>query len=81
MISSILMPGSCASSTSGDAGVPVVMLLDDQEQFETVYPKARTLRDGAPYPIRVHRVAAARRAQQLAAGAAGQSRIAVAAGR
>lgn len=58
-------------------GVSVVIILDDQRQFEQAYPQARTLRDGVPYPTRVHRVAAARRARELAA-AGGQSRIAVA---
>ena len=60
-------------------GISVVLMLDDQREFEQAYPQARTLRDGVPYPIRVHRVAAARRAQQLEA--AGQpARIAVRAG-
>lgn len=60
-------------------GVSVVLMLDDQREFEQAYPQARTLRDGVPYPMRVHRVAAARRAQQLEA--AGQpARIAVTAG-
>lgn len=58
-------------------GVAVVVMLDDQQQFEATYLQARTVRDQSPYPIRVHRVAAARRAHQLEA--AGQSaRIAVA---
>jgi hypothetical protein len=58
-------------------GVSAVLMLDDQRQFERIYPLARTLRDGAPYPIRVHRVAAARRAEELEA--AGRSaRIVVA---
>jgi hypothetical protein len=59
-------------------GVAVVMMLDDQRRFEESYPLARTLRDGTPYPIRVHRVAAARKAQTLEA-AGRQARIAVAA--
>jgi hypothetical protein len=58
-------------------GVSVVFMLDDQREFERAYPLARTLRDGVPYPIRVHRVAAARRAQNLEA-AGQQARIAVA---
>ncbi|ORX19447.1 hypothetical protein [Mycobacterium xenopi] len=57
-------------------GVSVVFMLDDQRQFEQTYPLARTLRDGVPYPIRVHRVAAARRAHQLEA-AGRPARIAV----
>ena len=57
-------------------GVSVVLMFDEQSQFEQAYPLARTLRDGVPYPIRVHRVAAARRAQALEA-AGRPSRIAV----
>jgi transcriptional regulator with XRE-family HTH domain len=58
-------------------GVSVVVMLDDQGEFERAYPQARTLRDGVVYPRRVHRVAAARRAHMLEA--AGRSvRIAVA---
>jgi len=69
---------TCASQLEvTDVGVvSVVLMLDDQRQFERAYPQARTLRDGAPYPIRVHRVAAARRAHQLAGA---RSRIAVSA--
>jgi len=48
-------------------GVGVVHMLDDQERFEKAYPQARTVRDGVAYPVRVHRVAAARRAHQLEA--------------
>jgi transcriptional regulator with XRE-family HTH domain len=56
--------------------VIMVLMLDDQRQFEQAYPLARTMRDGVPYPIRVHRVAAALRAHQL--DAAGRpARIAV----
>ena len=59
------------------AGVSVVMLIDDQAEFERAYPQARTQRDGVVYPRRVHRVAAARRAHTFEA--AGRSvRIAVA---
>lgn len=47
-------------------GVSVVYMLDDQADFEQVYPEARTLRDRIPYPLRIHRVAAARRASSLA---------------
>lgn len=45
--------------------VTVVLMLGDQRQFEESYPLARTMRSGTPYPIRVHRVAAARRAHTL----------------
>lgn len=56
--------------------VAIVVMLDDQRQFEAAYPQARMVRDQKPYPIRVHRVAAAHRAHQLEA--AGKSaRIAV----
>ena len=58
-------------------GVSVVLMLDDQREFEKAYPLARTLRDGVSYPIRVQRVAAARRAQLLEA-AGRPARIAVA---
>ncbi len=59
------------------AGVTVVVMIDDQAEFERAYPQARTQRDGVVYPRRVHRVAAARRAHTLEV--AGQSaRIAVA---
>lgn len=58
-------------------GAAVVVMLDDQQQFEKVYPQAHTVRDKVAYPIRVHRVAAARRAHLLED--AGQlTRIAVA---
>lgn len=46
-------------------GVKVVTMIDDQDQFEQAYPRARTLRDAAPYPQRVHRIAAARRAHAI----------------
>jgi len=49
------------------AGVNVVTMIDDQAEFERVYPQARTRRDGVVYPRRVHRVAAARRAHALEA--------------
>lgn len=58
-------------------GVSVVVMIDDQAEFERAYPQARTDRDGVVYPRRVHRVAAARRAHQLEAGG-GSARIAVA---
>ncbi len=49
------------------AGINVVTMVDDQADFERVYPQARTRRDGVVYPRRVHRVAAARRAHTLEA--------------
>jgi hypothetical protein len=55
-------------------GVSAVLMFDDQRQFEQAYPLGRTLRDGVPYPIRVHRVAAARRAQTLEAAGRPESR-------
>jgi hypothetical protein len=58
-------------------GVSVVVMIDDQRDFTRAYPQARTLRDGTVYPRRVHRVAAARRAQTIEA-AGGTARIAVA---
>ena len=58
-------------------GVSVVVMIDDQAEFERAYPQARTDRDGVVYPRRVHRVAAARRAHKLEA-AGGSARIAVA---
>jgi hypothetical protein len=58
-------------------GVSVVVMIDDQAEFERVYPQARTHRDGVVYPRRVHRVAAARRAHTLEASS-GSARIAVA---
>ena len=58
-------------------GVSVVVMIDDQAEFERAYPQARTQRDGVVYPRRVHRVAAARRAHTLEA-AGGSARIAVA---
>jgi transcriptional regulator with XRE-family HTH domain len=59
------------------AGVSVVVMIDDQAEFERAYPQARTQRDGVVYPRRVHRVAAARRAHTLEA-AGSSARIAVA---
>ena len=58
-------------------GVSVVVMIDDQAEFERAYPQARTKRDGVVYPRRVHRVAAARRAHALEAAGA-SVRIAVA---
>ena len=58
-------------------GVSVVMMIDEQAEFERAYPQARTQRDAVVYPRRVHRVAAARRAHVLEAGG-GSARIAVA---
>ena len=49
------------------AGISMVTIVDDQAEFERVYPQARTQRDGVVYPRRVHRVAAARRAHALEA--------------
>lgn len=53
-------------------GVPVVLMIDDREQFELTYPQAKTRRDNRAYPLRVHRVAAGRRAGMIerATGAA-----------
>ena len=59
------------------ADVSVVVMIDDQAEFERAYPQARTKRDGVVYPRRVHRVAAARRAYSLEAAGA-SVRIAVA---
>ena len=59
------------------ADVSVVVMIDDQAEFERAYPQARTKRDGVVYPRRVHRVAAARRAHTLEAAGA-SVRIAVA---
>lgn len=58
-------------------GVNVVVMVDDQAEFERIYPQARTKRDGLVYPRRVHRVAAARRAHELEA-AGSSARILVA---
>lgn len=58
------------------AGVSIVVMVDDQAEFERTYPQARTKRDGQVYPRRVHRVAAARRAHELEAAGA-SVRIAV----
>jgi len=52
-------------------------MIDDQGEFTRAYPQARTLRDGTVYQRRVHRVAAARRAQAIEA-AGGTAHIAVA---
>ena len=49
----------------------MVMMIDDQDEFEATYPQAKTQRDAVIYPRRVHRVAAARRAHQIEA--AGES--------
>ncbi|MDO2394782.1 hypothetical protein QRB38_13275 [Mycobacterium avium subsp. hominissuis] len=48
-------------------GVSIVVMIDDQAEFERTYPQARTKRDGTVFPRRVHRVAAARRAHELQA--------------
>lgn len=48
----------------GDA-VSFVMMIDDQAEYERLYPQAKTKRDGNPYPRRVVRVAAALRAHKL----------------
>lgn len=57
-------------------GVTVVHMVDDQDEFLRAFPRARTLMGYRPYPLRVHRIAAARRAQRLAAEGA-RTRIAV----
>lgn len=57
-------------------GVSFVWMIDDQTEFTRAYPQARTLRDGTEYPRRVHRVAAARRAQAIEA-VGGTARITV----
>lgn len=46
-------------------GVSFVTITGDREVFEQKYPHARTKRDGTVYPLRVLRVAAARRAAEL----------------
>lgn len=43
--------------------VPVVLMLNSRADFEETYPQARSRRDGNAYPVRVHWVAAARRAR------------------
>lgn len=48
-----------------DGGVSIVMMIDDQAGYERLYPQAKTRRDGNPYPRRLARVAAARRAHTL----------------
>ncbi|MFV8169797.1 hypothetical protein [Mycobacterium sp. DBP42] len=50
---------------SGEGSVSIIRILDDQAQFETAYPKACARRSGTPYPVRVLRVAAVRRAHAL----------------
>lgn len=50
-------------------GFEAVLLIDDQMEFELAYPAAKTLREATPYPLRLHRVAAARRARQIGAQA------------
>lgn len=62
--------------TNTSDGVNVVHMLDNATEFEQAYPTARTIRDGTPYPLRVHRVAAARRASFLE-GAGEEVRIRV----
>lgn len=59
-----------------EAGVPVVLMLDDHALFERTYPQARMSRTGRCYPMRVHRVAAGRRAGVIER-ATGGARIAV----
>jgi len=49
---------------------------DGQHLFEKAYPRAHRLRDQVPYPQRLMRVAAARRASAIEA-AGGNARIAV----
>ena len=48
-----------------DNGASIVMMIDDQAEFERTYPQAKTQRDGTLYPRRVHRVAAALRAHMI----------------
>lgn len=57
-------------------GATVVHMLDDADEFLRAFPRARTLMGFRPYPLRVHRIAAARRAQRLAAEGA-RTRIVV----
>lgn len=57
-------------------GATVVHMLDDQDDFLRAFPRARTVMGYRPYPLRVHRIAVARRAQRLAAEGA-RTRIAV----
>lgn len=44
-----------------------IVMIDDQDLFEREYPRARTRRDGVPYPCLVHAVCAARLAGELEA--------------
>ncbi len=48
-------------------GVSVIWILDDQAEFEKIYPEARFQRSDTPYPVRMLHVAAGRRAGALAA--------------
>lgn len=57
-------------------GVPVVLMIDDRARFEQSYPQAHMSRTGRRYPMRVHRVAAGRRAGMIER-ASGSARIAV----
>lgn len=67
---------AAALDTTVIDGVNVVLTVAGQREFEDAHPEAKTLRDGIAYPYRVHHVAAARRAGELAAGGY-QSRILV----
>lgn len=49
------------------AGITMLKMLDDQQEFEKQYPQARTIRDNNPYPVVVHHVAVGRRTRQLTA--------------
>lgn len=47
------------------AGIILLGMLDDQHEFEKQFPRARSVRDGNPYPVVVHRVAVGRRTREL----------------
>jgi hypothetical protein len=61
---------------SVEDGVSVIWILDDQAEFEKIYPEARFQRSDTPYPVRMLHAAAGRRAGALEA-AGQQVRIAV----
>lgn len=52
---------------SVDNGVGVITVVQEQVEFEKLYPEARFQRSGTPYPVRAQWVAAGRRAGTLAA--------------
>lgn len=64
-IDDFIVDSAAALEVINENGIAFVTMIDDPAQFARTYPQARTRRDETVYPLRVHRVAAGRRAAAI----------------